>query len=68
MRAFSALLLFAACGTPPAPAEPPPPSHRPCTVWFDPPLPEPATLTVVHESGYRWTGATAARWQWRTRR
>lgn len=65
MRTRSASLLFAsllfgACGAPPSRPEALPPRHRDYTVWFDPPLPEPAALTVVHESGYRWYGATAS--------
>ncbi|MCK5940797.1 MAG: hypothetical protein KAI24_02410 [Planctomycetes bacterium] len=64
MRAAVALLLSAAgCAAPPAVGAPDAPdgrSWRTVTVWFEPALAERGTLTVVHESGYRWRGVTAS--------
>ena len=60
MRA--AVVLLAAAAGCAGPREPAPAAavHPAATVWFEPPLPAPGTLTVVHESGFRWRGAASA--------
>ncbi len=59
------LLAVAACGGTSAVARTDRPARAPvahaaATVWFEPPLPGPAALTVAHESGYLWQGEATA--------